>query len=435
MIKEKTIGSLEKPHSRDIEDTGGVDDNTAPKRITTRSPINLTTKSALKSGRETEIVDAVQDAGKQLKDTNSVRSKDKLTAATIVPSLTNKRNTCTEVSNPTDNGLSKGHKAQRESFTVGIVLPRSHSPTFLQHVVADDNNSGQLEKCTKKLRNSTTGKADDYPPQTLRDSRDKRRRIYDGHKTESRKAGFATIRSQSLRMFCKEGQQLPKPVHGGPEFVRYDEGQSKSTSALYRYFIPTSFNPMIQKSSGGSITNCHVISKQYIHGLVDTNQKDVKSDVISSTLKEYLESRTFKLIELKKFSSSASKRTTKKKKSDKSYFPEQVATRKRGIIVLKCAMAKSKITNTFHLFVLNLFANHFYEGGPYLTIFDGEDISNLKSLKKMFLQELGIKRVYSAFLVVHKDPKIVAQKDLKEIDYDNLYGPVVDKRLFPKYLA
>ena len=53
----------------------------------------------------------------------------------------------------------------------------------------------------------------------------------------------------------------------------------------------------------------------------------------------------------------------------------------------------------------------------------------------MFLQELGIKRVYSAFLVVHKDPKIVAQKDLKEIDYDNLYGPVVDKRLFPKYLA
>ena len=131
MIKEKTIGSLEKPHSRDIEDTGGVDDNTAPKRITTRSPINLTTKSALKSGREMENVDAVQDGGKHLKDTNSVRSKDKLTAATIVPSLINKRNTCAEVSNPGDNGLSKGHKAQRESFTVGIVLAKSQSPTFL----------------------------------------------------------------------------------------------------------------------------------------------------------------------------------------------------------------------------------------------------------------------------------------------------------------
>ena len=26
-------------------------------------------------------------------------------------------------------------------------------------------------------------------------------------------------------------------------------------------------------------------------------------------------------------------------------------------------------------------------------------------------------------------------EDLKEIDYDNLYGPVVDKRLFPKYLV
>ena len=78
MIKEKTIGSLEKPHSRDIEDTGGVDDNTAPKRITTRSPINLTTKSALKSGREMENVDAVQDGGKHLKDTKYVHSKDKL---------------------------------------------------------------------------------------------------------------------------------------------------------------------------------------------------------------------------------------------------------------------------------------------------------------------------------------------------------------------
>ena len=52
----------------------------------------------------------------------------------------------------------------------------------------------------------------------------------------------------------------------------------------------------------------------------------------------------------------------------------------------------------------------------------------------MFVKETGIQRVLSAFLVDHKDPKFVAKKDLKEIDYDNLYGPVVDKRLFPKYL-
>ena len=160
MIKVNTLGSLEKPHSRDVEDTGGVDDNTAPKSITTRSGINLTTKSALKSGREMENVDAVHDGGKHLKDTNSVRNKEKLTAATIVPSLTNKRNTWTEVFNTSANGLSKGHKEQRESFTVGIVLPKSHSPTFLEHVGAKDNNSGQLEKCTKMLRNSITGKAD-----------------------------------------------------------------------------------------------------------------------------------------------------------------------------------------------------------------------------------------------------------------------------------
>ena len=94
-------------------------------------------------------------------------------------------------------------------------------------------------------------------------------------------------------------------------------------------------------------------------------------------------------------------------------------------------MDKSRITNTFHLFVLNLFSNHFYEGGNALYTFDENDISNRQSLKKIFEQILGIKRILAAFLVVEKNPNFVTRKELKGIQYDNLYGPIVDKNVFP----
>ena len=253
-------------------------------------------------------------------------------------------------------------------------------------------------------------------------------------KKKSRTAGFAVLRSQNMGTFCKEAQQLTEHGRIEPTFVRYDEQQS--SAALYRHFIPNCFNGMQQVISDGRITNCHLICKYYLHGSLGTNLPD---DINSSTLIQYLEDDKFKLINMKRFSSGAAammcKRKNKQKKNGnkiiKTFFPEQLCTYGKGVYIVKCAMDKSKITNTFHLFVLNLFSNFWYDGGKSLYTFDKEDISDLQSLKKMFAQNLGIKRVLSAFLVVNKDPKLVTQRELKGIDYDDLYGPIVDKNQFP----
>ena len=238
-------------------------------------------------------------------------------------------------------------------------------------------------------------------------------------------------------MFCKEAQTVMEGVYmdESAKYLKYNNHQKGAR--IFTYYMPNTFHRMDPIVSNGTITNCHHIAHYYLHGY-----ESRRNDIISESLIEYLEDGKLKLIEMRKLSSDASamfakhnyKKTKNKNKMTKHFFAEQITTRRSGIIILKCAMEGSNLSQKFHIYVLNLFHPEeiiFYEGGPTVYTFYRQDTANLKSLKLIFETKLGIKRVLSAFLVVNREPQLLTKKEVKNFKCDELYSHMVDKYEFP----